>query len=477
MNYRVKQQQEDTVQSSQLYSKIAASFSQFGVVGNNPSSLLSIQIPGITVQTDLDPSSKKDQYYISNFLNLTLECSYVATAKAASVSDIYKLILDGKETAITELTLLEKEELLKAEKLLIHGDVPTEEFLAYQKYSSNFYCAQDDLETAKSTEKNGGIKVPDSVIKKYETADYDWLNKGYKAEIENALATIEELQSKERYVYWNNLNNRYKQYTGELDNGSTYQHYDSVPKYEDWFKAELWTPFVFDNKDYDNQSRSGGLGMLPKFCCCQNSKISTIGHLNTQGSSSFDGVSPLPKPSTGYNSRHTASNMFASWNEKSPEKETHFKASATNTDYNFSCSFKRINIIRPWMDSNVFYSRTWRWSPMSIGYGIEISSGGSVAGNDPAVGVMPVLPTTALLAKDIKFTTTDPALIKWLEDEIIQGKQLRFGPFRLEKGKKTMIGAKQGYSFATTSAPQIFGYISTIFPECPNPDLTLKWPT
>jgi hypothetical protein len=473
MNYRQKQE-EDTVVLSQLYSKLAASLSQSGVVGNNPSSLLSIQIPGITVETGLDPDDIKTQYYISNFLNFTLECNYVSTVKAGSVSDVYKLILDGKEIAITELTPLEQKELKDAENFLLVNGEPTKEFTAYKLYAMNFYCAKDDLETAESTEKNGGEKVPENVKTNYKNAIDEWAAKGYKDEVEEALDVIEQLQAKERYVYWNNLNKRYQEHTKELDNGSTFQYNTSIPEYKDWFKPELWTPFIFDDNDYDNQSRSGGLGMISRFCCCQHSKILPIEHLNPKGSSSFDGVSPIPKPSVGYNSRHSPNNMFASWNENSPETETYFKNSVE--EFKFSCSFKRINIIRPWMESNVFYSRMWRWSPMSIGYGIEISTGGTVAGNNPATGVMPVLPTTALLAKDIKFTSTDSELIKWLENEFAQGKQVRFGPFRLNKGEKVLNGSKETYSITSTSAPQIFGYISIIFPECPNPDLSLKWP-
>lgn len=467
---------EGTAYFSQLYSKIAASLKQSGVVGNNPSSLLSIQIPGVTVKTDLDPNDKKDQYYISNFLNVTLECSYVATTKAALVSDVYKLILDGKELAITKLTESEEQELKNAEeKLSLEEGKPTPEYMDYQLYKSKFYCAQDDLESAKTTEKNGGTKVPESVYKKFETAKLEWSTKGFKMDIEQALSVVEQLQSKERYLYWNNLNKKYNQYTEELENGSAFQFNTSIPEYKDWFKQELWTPFTFDEKDYEKQARSGGLGMPSRLCCFQKSKISSIDHLNKKGASSLDGVSPIPKPTPSYNLRHNPTHLFASWMETSPEKETPFTGDLE--EYNFSCSFKRISIIRPWMDSNVFYSRIWRWSDMSIGYGIDISTGGSVAGNDPATGVMPILPTTALLGKDIKFTTSNAALINWFEIEFGQGKQIRFGPFRFTKGINSIIRSKRLYSLSSTSAPQLFGYISTIFPECPNPDLSLKWPS
>jgi hypothetical protein len=476
MNYRNKED-EKTVFFSQLYSKLAAALSQWGVVGNNPSSLLSIQLPGVTVETGLDPEDEKTQYYISNFLNSTLECNYVSTAKAALVSDVYKLILDGKETAITELTESEKTELKEAEDYLGTEGEPTKVFEDYQYYARNFYCAQDDLETAESTKANGGEKVPASVKANYNAAKVEWETKGYKDPVELALAVIEQLQAKERYVYWNNLNKRYKEYTKELDNGSAFQYNTSIPEYKDWFNSELWTPFVFDENDYNNQSRSGGLGMSLRSCCCEKSKVRPINQLKNQGVFGLKGASSIPIPSVEYNSRHSPSSMFASWDEGSLEKETYFKNSKEETKYKISFSFKRINIIRPWMDSNVFYSRTWRWSPISIGYGVEVSSGGSVAGNNPATGVMPVLPTTALLAKDLSFTTADSELIKWFENEFAQEKQVRCGPFRFNKGEKVMSSSEETYTFSSTSAPQIFGYISAIFPECPNPDLSLPWPS
>ncbi|ANQ51837.1 hypothetical protein MY04_4502 [Flammeovirga sp. MY04] len=476
MNYRNNENIEP-VFFSQLYSKLAKALSQSGVVGNNPSSLLSIQIPGVTVETGLDPNDIKTQYYISNFLNSTLECNYVSTAKSALVSDVYKLILDGKETAITDLSELEKKELQKAENYLWQDQKPTTAFEKYQYYSRNFYCALDDLETATATEDNGGKKIPESVKAKYNASKVDWDTKGFKKEVEKALDTIEQLQPKERYVYWNNLNKRYNKYTKELENGSSFQYNTSIPEYKDWFKPELWTPFEFDENDYDNQSRSGGLGMTQKpCCCCQNKKDRPNYQLIKHGVLGLKGTTTNPIPSVEYNSRHHSSNLFASWNENSLDKETVFENSGADMKYKISFSFKRINIIRPWLDTNVFFSRTWRWSPISIGYGIKVSTGGSVAGNNPATGVMPVLPTTALLAKDIRFTSSDKEIIKWIENEFSQGKQVRCGPFKFDKSDKVTNSLKDAFLLSSTSAPQIFGYISTIFPECPNPDLSLKWP-
>lgn len=126
--------QDDSANFVQLYSKLAESLGAAGVVGQNPAALVSIQLPGVVVPPGLDPDDPATQYLISNLLNVTLECNYVVTNKAALVSDVYKLILDGKETPDVELTKKQLEELKHAQEQLYDREShqPTAKFLAYQ---------------------------------------------------------------------------------------------------------------------------------------------------------------------------------------------------------------------------------------------------------------------------------------------------------------------------------------------------------
>lgn len=469
----------------QLYSKMADALGVSGVVGRNPSALLSIQLPGVSVPPGLNPNDPETQYYISNFLNVALECDYVATAKVASVSDTYKLILDSKETPDVSLSAKEKDELHAARKLLFdHGGQPTAEYDSYFKCATDYFAAQDAFDVAEATQRNGGPTVPPSVRDALKAAEHAWDTTGHKLTVEEALATIIKYEGREPLLYWQNLTDRFARHTKMLKNGSTYQEIDSFPRYQDWFKQDLWTPFSFDERDYDRQRRSGGTGMnAGRACCCSFSNLDRsrrVQHLNAKGICGFGPGLGSCRPTPDYTARHDHNVILASWREDSADDERPLPQELRTTAVKLDCSFKRINILRPWMDSAVFSSRLWRWSPSGIGFGITISTGGSVAGNKPATGVMPVLPTTALIAKDIVLTSSSGPLRDWLKRQFAEGRVVRYGPFRFnavrDLNSKALVSGSPAIAVAS-GGPQMFGYISAIFSECPNPDLTLPWPT
>lgn len=470
----------------QLYSKLAQSLAVSGVVGQNPSDLLSLQVPGIVVKPGLNPKDPETEYYVSNFLNLTLECDYVATSKAASVSDVYRLILDGKELPLIDLSAAERERLKAARDHLIGPDGGhSPDYIAYIEYANRFYSAKDTLETAQATHDNGGPPVSEAVREAYEQAHREWQEEGHKDDIERDLAIVAQLEGRDPFPYWHSLSKRYSHHTHSLANGSQYQSVTSNPAYEHWFDMDLWTPFSFDESDVRKQRRSGGVGMRGAGCCCGCARQ----YFDTAHAAERYKAPGLPAsfgPGLHLNrpflsTRHRISNILSAWHHGSLEAEEPYPFGASQGEMKLECSFKRINIVRPWMDANLFYSRLWRWSPQSIGWGITVSTGGNVAGNETATGVMPVLPMTALLAKDIKVTVASAPAADWVEQQLMAGKTVRYGPFRLN----TIAPAASRITMASgalanaevSGAPQIFGYISKIFPECPNPDLTLPWPS
>lgn len=471
----------------QLYSKMAQTLALSGVVGQSPSALLSIQIPGVVVKPGLDPNDPDTEYYVSNFLNLTLECNYVATAKAASVSDVYKLILDGKELPIIDLSPAERKLLADARAYLFDATgEPTPQYKAYIDYGQRYFAAQDTLEAAQASHDNGGPKVSAVIKAEFAKASENWLDKGHKENVDRALAVIEQLEGKDPFPYWQSLARKFKLHTRTLDNGSEYQRVTSLPPYEQWFDMDLWTPFSFDANDYGKQRRSGGTGMKGDGCCCsQRPAFESSGEhgrvamaVPRAGFGPGFGLNrPQPRPDahlilSAHGDEGAAVDSYA------PEP---MRDGLSEDELKLECSFKRINIVRPWMDANVFYSRLWRWSQQSIGWGITLSTGGTVAGNVPATGVMPVLPMAALLAKDIKVTTASSGVADWVGYHLRAGRLVRYGPFVLDAVAPAPEGTRMSSGAPATvrlsGAPQIFGYISTIFPESPNPDLSIVWPT
>ncbi|QGM46389.1 hypothetical protein [Methylocystis heyeri] len=455
----------------QLYAKLAQTLAVSGVVGQNPSALLSIQIPGIVVPVGLDPQDPETEYYISNLLNIAVECNYVATPKAGLTSDVYKLILDGKELPLIELSPQEKEKLREAERYLFEGDRITPAYQAYIDYAEKFYAAQDTFFACEATHENGGPEVPAEVRERYRQAEGEWRSQGNKEQVETALATIRQLQGREPYAYWQALADRFAASTMRLPNGSQFQRVDSIPRYKEWFRDELWSPFSFDEKDYERQRRSGGPGMRGRCRCCADCGGS-IGWTPDRGLGGLEAASD--------GAWRDESNILAVGPCAGLSAERGPLASVAAGQMKLKCSIKRITILRPWMDVSVFHSRLWKWSPQSIGRGIVISTGGSVAGNRIATGVLPVLPTTALLAKDVELITTSSDVAEWFRAGLSAGRRLRYGPFLVDDIRPPSSDEKKNAPAAAgviTGSPQLFGYISTIFDQCPNPDMTLPWPS
>lgn len=462
--YPVSEADPTDAEFVQLYGKMAQTLAVAGVVGQSPSALLSIQLPGVVIEPGLDPENPETQYYVSNFLNVALECNYVATHKAALTSDVYKLILDGKETPLVELAPEQKERLRAAERYLFEDGQPSKAFAAYQTHAMAYYAAQDQLSEAEATEQNGGPQVPEAYRLAVKAANEAWLRDGHKDEVQTELAVVSQLQARDPYRYWQRLADDFRKYTSQLPNGSEFQLVDSLPRYQDWFRDEQWTSFRFDEKDYERQRRSGGTGMRggDGCCSCNGGGLGPRSHsLDQQGDADW----------------RDATCVLAA---QGAPPGTAPRLGVSGGDLALSCAIKRVVILRPWMDTAVFSSRLWRWSPSSIGRGIVLSSGGSVAGNRIATGALPVLPTTALIAKDIEVTTSSPELLHWAQAKRAAGQTLRYGPFLLDSVKPVTTGQRLANGrpavAALLGAPQMFGYISTIHALCPNPDLTLPWP-
>lgn len=427
----------------QLYNKLATALSLRGVVGSDSKSLLSLLLPGQDIRPGLDPADRKTQYYVSNALNRTLLCNWSAVTGSATISDVYRSVLDGKETPTITLSPEQRRELDEAESILFHVDgSPTARYAGYQDLQLAYLAAQDDYEAARATFENGGPIVPPELISARDKAEHKWVQDGFKREIDAAIATVAALEGRDPALYWRKLARLYDDYTMTLDpeTGSQFQYITSNPPYERWFDPAGWSDFRFDDSDFANQRGTGGGGLISSQCCCCRAG---------------GGISRSPALLAGKfaNAAHEESIGV------SPSK------------FRLTGRIRRVEIIRPWLNPNVFYSRAWRWSPASVSYGIVVSSGGDIAGRIIPTGVMPVLPTTAILAADVIVRWEDGGVTgKRIRDKLNGGYLVRVGPFRLrqppnDSGEIIIPG------------PQLIGFISQLIPVCPNPDPLFPWPS
>ena len=420
----------------QVYSKLASTLSVPDVAGSASDSILSLQFPGQYIEPNLDFRDAATQYAVSNVCDRVLLCGWTVVQTSGTVSDVYKLILDGKETPNVSLKPAEKKKLQEAQEYLFDATgQPSAAYGDYQKYQAIFFAALDNYEAAAATKKNGGAAVPPKVIKEREVAEKNWRKSGHKDAVEAAVATIATYESMEPEVFWLRLLDRYAAYTRRLPNGSEFQFVDAYPPYTQWFEDFGWSDFSFDGKDFSNQARSGGIGgdFYCPYCPYRGGVVA--------GDQKQRGVYDLAK--------NIARNELAV------------------SDITLTCRVKRVEILRPWMNINVFYSRAWRWSRAAVGHGVKISSGGDIAGGEFPVGAMPVLPKTMILARDLVLTWKDSERVSL---NLPPGEPIAFGPFNLSKGRRENGKIDQ-------PDPQVIGYVSTMLPRCPNPDSTLPWPT
>jgi hypothetical protein len=428
----------DTEVFTQLYSKLAATLSASQTVADRNDLLLSVMIPGQYIEQNLDPADPATQYLISNLLNTTLECSWVVRKNAATVPDVYSSILNGKESPLVELSPEQKARLDAAQARLYQADgQPTEYYAGYLADQVGYLTALDAYEEATATARNGGPPVPPEISAALAAAERRWREHGHLADVERDLATIAELEAFEPAVYWRKLVTRFRDGSrGYRD--SQYQQVDTIPPYPRWFDDEGWTSFRFDDKDFANQGRSGGVG-VGDGCRCP------------------DRVWP-----GSYGGFHSAAGDFATDGLRVPGK--------VPARFSLTAQLRRVEIMRPWLDPVVLRSRAWRWSPASASYGVVVCSGGNLAGSVVPRGVMPVLPVTALLAREVEIEWSDGRLLATAAEQRLASEQeLRFGPFSLTGA--TVLG-----DHIVMRDPQLIGYVSELLPRCPDPDLRLPWP-
>lgn len=416
----------------QVYSKLAATFNASNTVSQPSDAIMSFMIPGLLIDTKLNPDDPQTQYYVANALDPTLACSWTVSPQGATVSQIYRAILDGKETPLVELPPQQRERVDAALTLLfVDGSQPTELYRTYLEWQSNYFNALDAYEQARATADNGGASVPPAVREALVTAEREWDEHGHRAQVDNALETLRLFESYEPSVYWARLARQFAQWTRSYGYESFYQHITSIPPFHRWFTQEGWSTFRFDRQDAACQQRSGAAGM---------------------------GAAPAA----------------GAMNLRIDDRPLEGGDDPVVEDVQMFCRLRRVEIVRPWMDINVFRGRTWRWSPGSVAYGTVIATGGDLAGGVVPGGTMPVLPVSAVLSRDLLITWKDTGtqtLSQRLRRAQDAGQRISLGPFDLSGAR----GIESGR--IDMPDPQLIGFRSLVLPKCPDPDPDLPWPT
>jgi len=399
-------------------------------------SLLSIYNPGQYLPVGLKPDEvPAEDMEISQIFDTSPMFDFSYAPSTLTVSNAYKSVLDYKLFPIADLSTAERTKLENARKSYVSLKDACDDAM-YE-----YWDACDALDEATASYKNGTGPAPSSRLKGAVTnAMNNWIAAG-KVQQETNLAIIQQLEGRDGSAFWQELDERWAKNQGKLDTGMEFAQAVLAPSYKNWFKAEGWTKFSFNQTDMDNQTNSNALGVA-------GALDGKFGIFTISGSGDYK------------------------------KEQEYIKINQTQLD--FTCELMRVTINRPWMNPLLFNSRAWKFDLAAPA--AQYSSGGSIDNVIIPKGPFVSLPTTAILARNVKIVGK---LTKTEEETVntaINGQaSLGIGPFsitgrvnysdRTEKISGTIAG--NTIEIADT---QIIAAISQVLPQLPNPDPNLPWP-
>lgn len=433
------QEDPNVAQMKRLYSKM----SEVLTVGNNVirpnGSFLLLASPGYLLDPTLQPDSNvQDRVLLNALIEKTVEPDWIYRPKSELSSEIYRRILTYHQAP--EFKLLPEQ---KAKLDSYNGEIyrkaangTAEYTIGWSQYldtRNQYAIALDNSQTWMNL--NPGKLLPAVLSNAQKQAKENYFNLGDGARRSVVYQRKREIEAFDPESWWAELTGFFDNNVDEVG-GRPYPRNLYYPKYSNWIKKTgSWTKVSFNQKDFDqttvngSTSSGGGLGF-------------SYGLFSVGGSGSGS----------------------SDWNKLD-----------TNVS-NISVSFEvlRVNIERPWMDTMVFYSNAWRWGCGAIDQPL-LSDGGDPSKGQQLTGLMPLLPTGILIARNLNISM---AVSQDVRDTINKqssgGGGVSFGPFRL--GGRTSSSSSSTHVKATATgtgvsfdAPQIIGFFTEVLPRTPNP--------
>lgn len=328
----------------------------------------------------------------------------------ATVSGVLADVLEQGETTSFQI-MSSRNRALMAQRVLWdrrRPGRPTPAYAAYIKHRNAYQWAKDTLELARAERLASGRPVAHGLEIREQAAMEAWETRGAKAQIEQAQATLRDINDENLKVVFFNL--RKGLTSQEADDPYTGPWYPVVtdPPEEAWLDEEDWLPFRFAHDD-----RAMPLGTR---------------------------AVPAGETAPGALPREFLATL------------------------SLSVDTKRVSLTRPWLDEGIFTSHGWRFQP---GSGFTAVSTGNP--RDPEPGRMPLLVTGLLLARNLRMEGTwagSPTT-----DLASAGPFSLRGPWTPNgSGLHTNFSFHRGALTLVTEGPQVLGFFCRIVPRSPDPD-------
>lgn len=410
----------------------------FGNPGPAPGrAFFTVAHPGIFLSPTLtEKANSKDMMIAASILDPCFSATYIHTPLISTVSGIYADLIT--QAALPKTTLTTAQE---ARLQLLETRIATA-YASYHKYKERYDAVQVELYAAIEAEAPASQIV--ALRQKLRAAENEWVVFGSKRQYEQDDSEVQYLRALSPELYFANLRTRFDESSQTDPAGVSFQPVYLEPPVSSWSSPFTgWNQFEKTFK-YSTLTRR-------------------VSHSSWSGSVGLN-FSLFKRFSVGADG----------------SKIDEFQES-TNIDITLKFEFMRVSIIRPWLRPDVFSARFWTYR-QTFGYR-QISDGydpGSTGPTGPA-GLMPVLPTHLIIARNVTITANFSAdERKFVEETLKASGGGGWGPFSIRGSYQTTTTSEdvEGSFDGTTLRvpnPQIIGFAGTLLPRSPNPDRSLPW--
>jgi hypothetical protein len=431
----------------QLYSKI----SQIVTVNQNEvrpgATYLVLLSPGILLDPSLNPdTSPQDRQTLDSVVEKTMDASWIYSPRNELTTDVYDSILQFHMAPSFQLSAGLKHELDGYNKkiFVVSADGTRTYTVTWEQYldlKGKYAAAIDAYQTAINA--HPGTLPPNSLATAMQQARDAYINLGNGPSNSAMLARKAQIDAYDPNTWWAELQDIFDTNTDALGSRHFARNF-YYPKYATWLDPHLtWTTVSVSQSDLETTT--------------------------TDGSSQTGGGLSA---SWGLWSVNADGNSSSQWHS--------LNSSVSQMSLTFDVM--RVNINRPWMESDVFYSDAWQWGCGAPDHS-SLSTGGNPAAGQQMSGRMPFLPTGMLLARNVNVSGNWGSTVNnSFSQQINAGGGFSFGPFSL--GGNHTENHSNTYSHATAtgsgfkfSDPQIIGFFVEALPVSPHPNPALHFDT
>ena len=366
--------------------------------------MVCLEVPGLLL-TPLNSREPADVSYVNQLLDQTAAYNPVHTRGKSTFSKVYDEIMQfhvaDRAVPLTPHQLADFDRAVELTK-------PTGASMKqYEKCQDEYDAATMAQEAERLANKASGkdAKVQAATSTRVTRAWNAWMLQGKKKEVEAALGTAMKYMNGDPASWWYARNNDFQK--AAFQDGYIVS---TFPPVDQWASDNGWMTFSF------------------------RASSTQPTDLNTMDVK----AAALLKLGGG----QAAGQM---------------QALAADHSLEITMKIKKVIILRPWADWQVFASDRWTWDR-------------GVISDGKGEGRLPLYTTAFIIARDVTFKANSitPAFKQAYEKELKAPGQPSFGPFSLRpKGGRKPGAAQEAQNEITIRDPQIVAYVCTIVPKCP----------